>query len=65
MKIKYPDYNNCSTNLACSVLKEFGVDTGKTKGLPLCDELFQKNYKNIVVLLLDALFNNQFTKSFV
>ncbi|MBP3610438.1 MAG: alkaline phosphatase family protein [Lachnospiraceae bacterium] len=55
MKIKYPDYNNCSTNLACSVLKEFGVDTGKTKGLPLCDELFQKNYKNIAVLLLDGM----------
>ena len=49
--IKYPDYENCITNLACSVLKEFGVDTGETKGLPICEELFKKQYKNIVVLL--------------
>lgn len=53
--IKYPDYDNCITNLAASVLKEFGVDTGETKGLPLCEELFAKQYKNIVVLLLDGM----------
>ena len=53
--IKYPDYENCIVNLAASVLQEFGVDTGETKGLPVCKELFTKNYKNIVVLLLDGM----------
>ena len=40
--IKYPDYENCIVNLAASVLQEFGVDTGETKGLPVCKELFAK-----------------------
>ena len=31
------------------------MDTGKTKRLPICDELFKKQYKNIVVLLLDGM----------
>lgn len=53
--VKYPDYENCIVNLAAAVLQEFGVDTGKTKGLPVCKELFKKNYKNIVVLLLDGM----------
>ena len=53
--IKYPDYENCIVNLAASVLQEFGVDTGETKGLPVCKELFKKQYKNIVVLLLDGM----------
>ena len=55
MNIKYPEYNNCITNLSVSILKEFGADTGEKKGLPFCDELFRKNYKNIVVLLLDGM----------
>lgn len=53
--IKYPDYDNCIVNLACSVLREFGVNTGENKGLPICEALFEKQYKNIVVLLLDGM----------
>ena len=53
--IKYPDYENCIVNLAASVLQEFGADTGETKGLAACKELFAKQYKNIVVLLLDGM----------
>ncbi len=53
--IKYPDYENCIVNLAASILQEFGIDTGETKGLPICKELFKKQYKNIVVLLLDGM----------
>lgn len=55
MKICYPDYENCITNLACSILKEFGIDCGFGNSLKICDDLFQKNYKNIVVLLLDGM----------
>lgn len=55
MNIKYPDYNNCITNLACSILKEFGVEKESEQGLAVCDELLQKKYKNIVVLLLDGM----------
>jgi len=53
--IQYPNYENCIVNLAASVLQEFGVDTKETKGLPICKELFKKDYKNIVVLLLDGM----------
>ena len=55
MNICYPDYNKCITNLACSILKEFGIDYGSGSSLKICDDLFQKNYKNIVVLLLDGM----------
>ena len=47
--VKYPDYENCIVNLASSVLQEFGVDTGETKGLPVIKELFAKKYKNMTV----------------
>ena len=53
--IKYPDYDNCIVNLAASVLKEFGADTEGHKGLTICEKLFEKQYKNIVVLLLDGM----------
>ncbi|MBQ9120386.1 MAG: alkaline phosphatase family protein [Lachnospiraceae bacterium] len=53
MRIKYPDYENCISGLAGSILKEFGVET--TKSLALCDKLLEKKYKNVVVLLLDGM----------
>ena len=55
MKICYPDYKNCITNLACSILKEFGIDCGSGSSLEIYDDLLKKNYKNIVVLLLDGM----------
>ena len=55
MNIKYPDYNNCITNLACSILKEFGVEKESKQGLVACEEIFREQYKNVVVLLLDGM----------
>lgn len=54
MKMQYPDYNNCIANLACSVLKYYGVQPPNST-LPAADKLLQKQYKNIVVLLLDGM----------
>lgn len=57
MKILYPDYDNCIANLACSVMKHFGV-TPPNSTLPLADKLLEKRYKNIVVMLLDGMGKN-------
>lgn len=54
MNIKYPDYTNCITNLACSILKEFGLLDGKDS-LKMCDERLKNSYKNIVIILLDGM----------
>lgn len=54
MKFDLLDYTNCIANLPNSILKKFGVDTvGDT--LPIADKYIEKNYKNIVVLLLDGM----------
>ena len=53
-KIVSPDYKNCIANLPNSVLKKWGVPAaGET--LPLADKYLEKDYKNIVVLLLDGM----------
>lgn len=54
MDIKYPDYNNSIVNLICSVLKHYGAEYNH-KTLPLFDEYLKKDYKNVVVMLLDGL----------
>ena len=49
-----PDYNNCLVNLSNSILKKFGVQT--TVGtLPLADQYLEGEYKNVVLLILDAM----------
>ena len=49
-----PDYDNCIANLPNSIFKKFGLETvGNT--LPVIDSRLEKDYKNIVVLLLDAM----------
>ncbi len=59
MSICLPDYNNCTVNLACSILKEFGAERPEHPTLPAADRLLsKKHYTNIVVLLLDALGQN-------
>ncbi|MDE6030492.1 MAG: phosphodiesterase, partial [Oscillospiraceae bacterium] len=58
VNIMYPDYDNCIVNLACSVMKHFGV-TPPNATLPLADRLLSgKRYKNVVVLLLDGMGKN-------
>ena len=50
----FPDYRNCLVNLSNSVLKAFGAET--TAGtMPLADQYLAGGYRNVVVLLLDAL----------
>ena len=50
-----PDYKNCLANIPNSVLKQFGVPTvGDT--LPQLDRLLaEREYKNVVLLLLDGM----------
>ena len=53
-KLVWPDYKNCIANLPNSILKKFGAQTvGDT--LPLLDKYLEKDYKNIVVILLDGM----------
>lgn len=54
MDIIYPDYHNSLANLANSILKKWGLSTdGGT--LNLLDPYLAKDYKNVVVILLDGL----------
>ena len=53
-KLIWPDYKNCTANLPNSILKKFGAPTaGDT--LPLLDKYLDRDYRNIVVLLLDGM----------
>lgn len=53
-KLVWPDYENCIANLPNSILKYWGLPTvGKT--LPMADRYLTKDYKNVVVLLLDGM----------
>ena len=61
MRIQYktlwPDYDNCIANLPNSIMRYFGVTpVGNT--LPLLDCYLNKEYKNIVVILLDGMGAN-------
>jgi len=58
MKTRFPDFDNCLVNLANSVLKYY---TGKTfhDSLPYLDKvLAEREYKNIVVILIDGMGSN-------
>ena len=53
-KIVWPDYQNCIANLPNSILKKWNLaPVGDT--LPLADAYLKKEYKNVVVLLLDGM----------
>lgn len=54
MNIKYPDYQNCIANLSCSVMKYYGI-TPPNGTLAAADKLLDREYKNVVVILLDAM----------
>ena len=54
MKQKLPDYNNCIVNLANSILRKFGIDEGR-QTLRLLDRYLEKEYENIIVILLDGM----------
>ena len=54
MELIKPDYNNCLVNLSNSMLKHFSAETSAPT-LKMADKLLEKEYKNVVVLLLDAM----------
>ena len=49
-----PDYDNCLVNLSNTILKHFGAETSAPT-LKMADELLEKEYTNVVVLLMDAM----------
>ena len=49
-----PDYDNCLVNLSNSILKYFGTETSAPT-LKMADKLLEKEYTNVVVLLMDAM----------
>lgn len=53
-KTLWPDYENCIANLSNSIMRYFGV-TSVRDTLPLLDCFLEKDYKNIVVILLDGM----------
>ena len=61
MNIKYPDYSSCIANLACSLLKYYGIEPPNST-LPRADMLLNKKYKNVVVILLDGMGANTVEK---
>ena len=54
MEYVRPDYDNCLVNLSNSILKAFGAETSAPT-LKMADKLLEKDYKNVVVLLMDAM----------
>ena len=53
-KLIWPDYEQCITDIPNSILKKFGCEpVGKTS--PLLDQYLKKDYKNVVLLLLDGM----------
>ena len=54
MELIKPDYNNCLVNLSNSMLKHFGAETSAPT-LKMADKFLEKEYKNVVVILLDAM----------
>lgn len=53
----YPDYSDSILNLSCSILKHYGV-TPDHDTIPAVDEILSRNYKHVVVILLDGLGMN-------
>jgi hypothetical protein len=56
MKVKN-DYNECLTNLACSIRKNFNLDYCH-KTIEYFDKILEKNYKNVVLILFDGMGSN-------
>ena len=53
--IKYPNYDRSILSIASSVLKHFGVTNCNHKTLFEFDEMLNKNYQNIIVMLFDGM----------
>lgn len=55
MKLVFPDYRNCLTNVSNSILKYFDVDTCFDSLIELDNILEEKEYKNVILLLYDGM----------
>ena len=53
-KLVWPDYKNCIANLPNSILRKFGAAPAGDS-LPLLDPYLEKDYRNIVLLILDGM----------
>lgn len=53
-KLVYPDYKNCIANIPNSILKAWGLEPCG-ESLPVLDKYLEKEYKNVVFLLLDGM----------
>lgn len=53
-EIILPDYNHCILNTITSILKHYKIKTNH-KSLESLDKKLEKNYKNIVFLILDGM----------
>ncbi len=53
-EIILPDYKNCIANLPNSILKKFNAEP-RGDSLPLLDRYLTRDYKNIIVFLLDGM----------
>lgn len=54
MKTILPNYEECITNLSNSILKHFNLETYHNT-LPFIDEILDKDYKNVIVVLCDGM----------
>lgn len=54
MKIRLPEYGNCIANLACSILRYYGLDAPNAT-LKQADELLRREFQNVVLILLDGM----------
>ena len=52
--IVIPDYQNCLMNISTSILRHYGVDTPFAT-LGILDKELAKGYRNVVVILIDAM----------
>lgn len=58
MKTRFPNYNNCLTNVSNSILKYFNCNTYH-ETLPELDNILnKKEYKNIILILYDGMGAN-------
>ena len=55
MNIKFPNYNNCLTNVTNSILKYFDIKPYHNTLSELDNVLKKKNYKNVLLLLYDGM----------
>ena len=55
MNIKFPNYNNCLTNVTSSILKYFDIKPYHNTLSELDNVLKKKDYKNILLLLYDGI----------